>query len=96
MLRRRLLFSVAPAWHLLSCSRQQPLAKRIPLRVALSPHLTMSPFYTGYEAGYFNEAGFDMELSKELPNVQSIPLLASGKLDVGFPGLTNGPDQCHR
>jgi len=50
----------------------------------------MSPFYTAYEAGYFSNAGFNLQLTKELPNVQSIPLLAAGKLDVGFPGLTTG------
>ena len=50
----------------------------------------MSPFYVGYEAGYFTDAGFDLQLFKELPGVQSLPLLASGKLDAGFVGLTPG------
>ena len=50
----------------------------------------MSPFYAAYEAGYFRHAGLDVELSTELPGIQSIPLLASGNLDVGFPGLTTG------
>jgi NitT/TauT family transport system substrate-binding protein len=53
----------------------------------------MSPFYTGYEAGYFRDAGLDLELSRDLPGVQSVPMLAGGKLDVGFvalgPGLVN-------
>jgi len=50
----------------------------------------MSPFYTGYEAGYFRDAGLDLELTKELPGAQSIPLLAGGKLDVGFNGISSG------
>lgn len=91
MLRRTLLLSsLAPACALLSCSRQRPRAGQTKLRVALSSQLTMSPFYTGYEAGYFRDAGFDIELTKEMPGMQSIPLLAAGKLDVGFPGLTTG------
>ncbi len=53
----------------------------------------MSPFYTAYEAGYFRDAGIDVELTRDLPNMQSTPLLAAGKLDVGFfilsPGLLN-------
>jgi NitT/TauT family transport system substrate-binding protein len=47
----------------------------------------MSPFYVGYEAGYFRDAGLDLELSRDLPSLQSIPILSAGKLDVGFVGL---------
>lgn len=91
MLRRTLLVSsLAPAAALVSCSRNREPAKRMLVRVSLSRLLTMSPFYTGYEAGYFKDAGFDLELLKELPGMQSLPLLAGGKLDVGFIGLTGG------
>jgi ABC-type nitrate/sulfonate/bicarbonate transport system substrate-binding protein len=48
----------------------------------------MSPFYTAWESGYFTAAGFDVKLTRELPNLESIPLLAAGRLDVGFPGLS--------
>jgi len=91
MRRRTLLVStLAPAVALVSCSRHPAAAKRVSLRVSLSRLLTMSPFYTGYEAGYFRDAGFDLELVKELPGMQSLPLLAGGKLDVGFIGLSGG------
>jgi ABC-type nitrate/sulfonate/bicarbonate transport system substrate-binding protein len=91
MHRRTLLVSaLAPAAALVSCSRQRETAKRMSLRVSLSRLLTMSPFYTGYEAGYFKDAGFDLELMKELPGMQSLPLLAGGKVDVGFIGLSGG------
>jgi NitT/TauT family transport system substrate-binding protein len=58
--------------------------------VAASPYLVSSPFYAAYEAGYFKAAGLDIEVMKELPSLQSIPLLASGKQDVGFVGLNAG------
>ena len=87
MQRRTLLVSaLAPAAALAAASATT-------VRVSLSPLLTMSPFYVGYEAGYFRDAGLDLEVSRDLPGVQSIPLLAGGKLDVGFvplnPGLAN-------
>ncbi|HTP86726.1 MAG TPA: ABC transporter substrate-binding protein [Bryobacteraceae bacterium] len=90
MLRRTLLLlPVAPMAALVSCRRRSG-RDRMPLRVSLSRILTMAPFYVGYEAGYFRDAGFDIQLSKELPGVQSLPLLAAGSLDVGFVGLTPG------
>jgi NitT/TauT family transport system substrate-binding protein len=90
MLRRSLLLSsLAPACALVSCARRAG-AERTKLRVALSPLLTMSPFYTGYEAGYFRDAGFDLQLTSELPGVQSISLLSAGKVEVSFGGLSTG------
>lgn len=47
----------------------------------------MCPFYVAYESGYFADAGFDVELVKDMGTPQSLPLLAGGKLDAGFAGL---------
>jgi NitT/TauT family transport system substrate-binding protein len=91
MLRRTLLLSfLAPALAALACSRRRLGSERITLRVATSPYLISSPFYVSYEAGYFKDAGFDVELMKEMPSLQSIPLLAAGKQDVGFVGMSAG------
>jgi NitT/TauT family transport system substrate-binding protein len=47
----------------------------------------MCPFYVAYESGYFRDAGFDVEVVKDMGSAQSLPLLAGGKLDVGFAGM---------
>jgi NitT/TauT family transport system substrate-binding protein len=89
MLRRTLLLSsLAPAFTTISCSRSH--SGRTAIRVAPSPYLVSAPFYLGVEAGYFKDAGLDLALMKELPSLQSVPLLAAGKQDVGFIGLTTG------
>jgi len=89
MLRRRLLMASVGA--ALGCSpRLLAAEQRTTIRVSLSPLLTMSPFYTGFDEGLFRDAGLDLELSRDLPGVQSIPLLAGGKLDVGFVPLSPG------
>src|SRR5579884_3530362 len=85
MLRRTFL-ALAPASALLSRAAPQ----RTLVRVSLSRLLTMSPFYAAYEAGYFRDAGLDVELTKDLPGVQSLPLIAGGRIDVGFIGLSPG------
>jgi NitT/TauT family transport system substrate-binding protein len=91
MLRRTLLLSsLAPALTTLSCSRQRRPSERTTVRVAASPYLVSSPFYVSYEGGYFTDAGLDVQLMRELPSLQSIPLLAAGKQDVGFVGLSAG------
>jgi len=88
-MRRRdlLLSSLAPASALLSCSRLRHRAPLATVRVATAPLLAMSPFYMGYESGYYREAGLNLELMKDLPNAQSVSLLAGGKVDAAFPGL---------
>jgi len=47
----------------------------------------MCPFYLAYESRYFADAGFDVELVKDIGMAQSIPLLAGGRLDAGFTGF---------
>lgn len=91
MLRRTLLLSaLAPTLTTISCSDRRVRSERTTLRVAPSPFLVSSPFYLSYEAGYFKDAGLDVQLMNELPSLQSIPLLAAGRQDVGFVGLSAG------
>jgi len=78
MRRRTLLAS------LLCAVRPSRSAGRIPLRVGVGRYLVASPFYVGYESGYFREAGFDLDVEPETDAAQTIPLMAGGKLDVLF------------
>jgi len=90
VLRRTLLLTVpvfSVAGVLASCARPASRATRMNLRVSASTHLSMCPFYVAYELGYFSDAGFDVELVKDMGTPQSLPLLAGGKLDAGFAGL---------
>lgn len=90
MLRRSLLrCSLAPATAFVGAARALA-SEKAAVRVSLNPLVTMSAFYMGYEAGYFRDAGLDLELSRDLPGVQAVPLLAGGKLDVGFIAMTPG------
>ena len=57
------------------------------LRVSASKHLALCPFFVAYESGYFADAGFDVEVVKDLGPGQTLPLLAGGKLDVSFTGF---------
>jgi hypothetical protein len=58
------------------------------LVVSVANHLSMCPFYLAYESGYFEDEGFDPEVVKDTQSAQSVPLLAGGKLDVAFAGVT--------
>jgi NitT/TauT family transport system substrate-binding protein len=54
------------------------------LRVSASRRLGMCSFYLAYESGYFADAGFDLEVTKDIEMAQSLPLLAGGRLDASF------------
>lgn len=85
MKRRELLLSL-PAALLAGCRRRPPGQLRT-LSVSVAEHLSLSPFYLAMEEGYFGEAGFEVELVR-LGGIQALPLLAGGKLDVSFGGLS--------
>ncbi|MGA2272967.1 MAG: ABC transporter substrate-binding protein [Bryobacteraceae bacterium] len=89
MLRRTFLTAsaLAAAGGLVSCARRAPKEPRMKLRVSAANHFSMCPFYVAYESGYFSDAGFDVELAKDIGMAQSLPLLAGGKLDAGLTGL---------
>jgi NitT/TauT family transport system substrate-binding protein len=79
--------ALAVARVLAPCASSLSAAARTELVVSAANHLSMSPFYVAYESGYFADAGFDVELVKDLGMAQSIPLLAGGRLDAGFTGF---------
>jgi NitT/TauT family transport system substrate-binding protein len=54
------------------------------LTVAAAHRLSMCPLYLAYESGYFADAGFDIEIVKDLGSAASLPLLAGGKLDAAI------------
>ena len=89
MLRRTFLTvpALAAAGALAPLAKRAPGAARMTLRVSAAKHLSMCPFYVAYESGYFADAGFDVELSKDIGAAQSLPLLAGGKLDVALAGF---------
>lgn len=82
MRRRTLLAAVPFAGHALAGAAFA--ADRTTLRVSVVPFMSMAPFFTAYEAGYFAEAGFDVEVDREPNSMQTVPLLAGGRLDVSF------------
>lgn len=86
MLRRTFLSSAAGGS--LASRLSAASTPRVKLRVCAVPYLPMAPFYLAVESGYFAEAGFDLEIDKVSNTTRSIPLLAGGKLDVAFQGLT--------
>lgn len=84
MLRRELL-GIAGAV-LAGCSRREPAAA--PIRVSVQPYLTMCGVYLARELGYFAREGVAVEFEEGLNSVQAIPLLAGGRLDAGFLGMS--------
>ncbi len=91
MLRRTFLSApvLAGAGILASCAKPARKTSRMTLRISANSRLTMCPFYVAYESGYFTDAGFDIDLVKDLGTALSLPLLAGGKLDGSF--NTYGP-----
>ncbi|MGO9009502.1 MAG: ABC transporter substrate-binding protein [Bryobacteraceae bacterium] len=86
MLRRTFLSvpAFAAAAALVSCERHASKSARMKLRVSTAHNLSMCPFYLAYESGYFADAGFDIEVMKDLGTAHSLPLLAGGKLDASL------------
>ena len=68
------------------CSRKPPAPKKI--IVATLPHVTLSSLYLAHESGYFSQAGLDVELRQVGLAAESLALLAGGKVDVSFAGVT--------
>jgi NitT/TauT family transport system substrate-binding protein len=83
MLRRTLLAAALPC---AAGALAGKAATKTKLRVSVGPYVAMCPFFVGYEAGYFAEAGFDIEVQREPGSVQVIPLIAGGRIDVCFLG----------
>ncbi|MCL4401213.1 MAG: ABC transporter substrate-binding protein, partial [Acidobacteria bacterium] len=73
---------------LAGCSRQKTSATAGTIRVSAQPYLSMCGLYLARELGYFAREGVEVELQEGLNSVQAIPLLAGGRLDVSFLGLS--------
>jgi NitT/TauT family transport system substrate-binding protein len=58
------------------------------VRAVVLPFLTAAPFYIAAEEGYFAEQNLEVEFVKLARNVEAIPALAQGEVDVGFGQLT--------
>jgi hypothetical protein len=59
------------------------------LRVsAASSYPTLAAFYLARELGYFEAAGFRLDIQQNSYATQAIPLLSGGKLDVAFNSLS--------
>jgi ABC-type nitrate/sulfonate/bicarbonate transport system substrate-binding protein len=70
-----------------SCSRPRPAPSR-KIVVATLPHITLSSLYLAHESGYFSQAGLNVDLRQVGMAAEALPLLASGKIDASFVGLT--------
>jgi ABC-type nitrate/sulfonate/bicarbonate transport system substrate-binding protein len=66
--------------------RRRGISER-PLRVAATPHFTMSGLHMAAEMGAFQKAGLAVEITQMGSSTQIAPLLAGGELEVAFVGL---------
>jgi NitT/TauT family transport system substrate-binding protein len=58
------------------------------IRAVVLPFMTAAPFYIAADEGYFEEQNLDVEFVKLARNLEAIPALARGEVDVGFGQLT--------
>jgi NitT/TauT family transport system substrate-binding protein len=58
------------------------------IRAVVLPFLSLSPFYIAAEEGYFEEQNLEVEFVRLPRNVEAIPALARGEVDIGFSQLT--------
>lgn len=68
---------------LAGCSRSAP-STRPHIIAATPPYVTTFPIYLAQEAGYFEEAGLDVELREEPSSPTTTALVAGGEVDVSF------------
>jgi len=70
--------------------RRKPADLRRHLRVTLVPRFTLAPFYLADKLGYFAQRGLQIEIVPMAQSSQLLPVLAGGKVDVGFTAVTPG------
>jgi NitT/TauT family transport system substrate-binding protein len=68
----------------LSCARKPQAPGNRPLRLGVTPHLSMAPFYLAEEKGFFKDEGLQVTLESSSLSRDVIPLLSTGKLDAGM------------
>ncbi len=88
MRRRELLAGLAAgfAFGIGSACSRSGRSRLEKVRVGATRHLSTADLHLGYEQGYFRQAGFDVEISQSGSPLNSVALLAGGKLDVYFTG----------
>ena len=84
MHRRRFLALSAASFA--SCARSR--SRSLAIRVAATPTYYMSPLFLAQELNYFSAEGLEVAIEQISRVVDAVPLLAAGKLDVGFYGLS--------
>ncbi len=70
-----------------ACWARKPSAAQ-KLRLSAPKRLSMSSLYLAQESGYFREAGVELELMQIANPLDAMTLLAGGKVDVVFSGLS--------
>lgn len=58
------------------------------VHVSAAPYPTMAGFYMAQESGYFQSAGFNLDVQRISGAPQAIPVLAGGQLDAAFTALS--------
>lgn len=91
--RRRVVLGLAGAWLAVSmtgCTESDVATRDATdeIKAVVLPFLTASPFYIAAEEGYFDEQNLEVEFVRLARNVEAIPALARGDVDVGFGQLT--------
>ena len=61
---------------------QETTPEPLSLKVVVLPYLSFAPFFIAQDEGFFAEQGLDVEFVKLSGNVESIPSLLAGDLDV--------------
>ena len=63
-------------------AEEQPRPEPVTLKVLLLPYLSFAPFFIAEEEGYFAEQGLEIEFIRMARNLEAIPALAQGEIDV--------------
>jgi len=87
-MRRRQLLPCLAAAVLAGCRNRTRSPRR--LRVGLVPRFTLAPLYLADELGFFREAGLEVEFHPSPQSAHTLPLLASGQVQVGMVSPTPG------
>lgn len=86
---RRDLLGLAAATATVGCSQQAADDGLREISLSLSERLTLSGAYLAEEVGYFRDAGFSLNILR-LSGLQTMPLLAGGRLDLVFSPVNAG------
>ena len=71
-----------------SCARKGPATPDRPLRVAVTPHITMAPIYLAVERKYFEAEGLTVNLESSSLTREAIPLISTGSTTSTRPDET--------